>query len=156
MIRSFRYFIMNIISVFLENHHNFDNYSSTIMTLQEKSLYQQIHPARLIVDWTSGLYACYLFWHQEIITGIAVAFLPSLFVSLFVIRMANLEKLKNSRLGKYFQRTYNKTVDLLRFAGFVVMAGGSWYQFFPGIGIGLGIIILTWTYGIFLTPKNIL
>lgn len=120
------------------------------MTLQEKNLYQQSHPVRLITDWATGIGACYLFWQKEIWLGAAIAFLPSLIVSLFVIRFANIEKLADSRFGKYFKRTYNKKVDLIRFGGFVVMAGASWWENIPGIAVGFVIIIGTWTYGLFL------
>ena len=30
------------------------------MTLQEKSLHYQIHPARLLMDWGTGIVALYL------------------------------------------------------------------------------------------------
>ena len=123
------------------------------MTLLEKNLYQQIHPLRLFTDWTSGLYACYLFWNQELIPGLVLAFGPSLIVSLIILRFTDLEKLKNSRFGRYYKRTYNKTVDFTRFGGFVVMAAGSWNQTIQIVGVGLIIIIGTWTYGIFQVKK---
>ncbi len=119
------------------------------MNLPEKNLYQQIHPARLLADWTTGLYACYLIWHQEIIPAVVVAFIPSLIVSLIIVRFVDLERIKNSPFGRYYKRTYTKTVDLIRFGGFVVMAGGSWDQSLPIVAAGLAIIIGTWTYGLF-------
>lgn len=119
------------------------------MNLPEKNLYQQIHPARLLSDWATGLYACYLLWQQEIIAAVVLAFIPSLIVSLIIVRFVDLEKVKNSPFGRYYKRTYNKTVDIIRFGGFVVMAGGSWSHSFPAVGIGLAIIIGTWTYGLF-------
>lgn len=120
------------------------------MTLQEKNLYQQIHPARLFTDWATGIGACYLFWQKEIWIGVALSFIPSLIVSLLVIRFADLEKIQRSKFGNYFKRTYNKKVDLIRFAGFVVMAGASWWHNIPGIAVGIVIIIATWIYGIIL------
>ena len=120
------------------------------MNLPEKNLYQQIHPARLIADWSTGLYACYLLWHQELIPAMIVAFIPSLIISLIIVRFVDLEKTKNSAFGRYYKRTYTKTVDLIRFGGFVIMAGGSWGQSLPTLGIGLAVIIGTWTYGLFL------
>lgn len=118
------------------------------MTLQEKNLYQQIHPLRLATDWATGTCACYLFWIQELWWGVALSFLPSLAVSLLIFRFANLEKIKNSRFGKYFSRTYNKTVDLIRFAGFIILALGSWWHIVPAMAVGLLIIVGTWTYGL--------
>ena len=119
------------------------------MNLPEKNLYQQIHPVRLLSDWSTGLYACYLLWQQELVPAMIVAFIPSLIVSLIIVRFVDLEKIKNSPFGRYYKRTYNKTVDLIRFGGFVVMAGGSWGQSFPALGVGLAIIIGTWVYGLF-------
>lgn len=120
------------------------------MTLQEKNLYQQIHPARLIADWASGIAACYLFWQNDIWFGVALSFVPSLIVSLLVIRFADLEKIQQSKFGDYFKRTYNKKVDLIRFAGFVVAAGASWWQNIPGVAAGFAVILGTWTYGLIL------
>ena len=82
-----------------------------------------------------------------------IAFIPSLIVSLIIVRFVDLEKIKNSQFGRYYKRTYTKTVDLIRFGGFVVMAGSSWEQSLPAVGIGLAIIIGTWTYGLFSSKK---
>lgn len=124
------------------------------MTLQEKSMYQQIHPLRLTVDWVTGLTACYLFWLHDMVNGLIVAFIPSLLVSLFVIRFGELEKLKNSSFGKYYKRTYSKTIDLVRFGGFVIMSGSAWYNFAEGIVGGIVVVIATWTYGMFLKKEQ--
>ncbi len=124
------------------------------MTLLEKNLYQQIHPVRLFTDWSSGFYACYLFWNQLMIEGLIAAFIPSLIVSLIILRFTDLEKIKNSKFGRYYKRTYNRTVDFTRFGGFGVMAAGSWNQSLQIAGVGLIIVIGTWTYGLFQTDKK--
>ena len=118
------------------------------MTLQEKNLYQQIHPVRLVTDWSTGIGACYLFWIHEIWYGVTLSFLPSLIVSLLVFRFADLGKIKNSKFGAYFQRTYNKTVDLIRFVGFIILAAGSWWHIVTAMALGFFIIVGTWTYGL--------
>jgi len=123
------------------------------MTLQEKNLYQQIHPVRLTTDWTTGIAACYLFWIHELWLGVILSFAPSLVISLLVIRFADLEKIKSSTFGAYFKRTYNRTVDLIRFAGFVILAGGSWFHFTQAIAAGFLIIVGTWIYGLFFVQK---
>lgn len=120
------------------------------MNFQEKNLYQQIHPLRLFTDWSSGITACYFFWLRDIWLGVTIAFLPSLIISLLVVRFGDLEKLKSSPFGQYYKRTYNKTSDLIRFAGFVILASASWWQLVPGMIAGLLIILVTWTYGLFI------
>lgn len=123
------------------------------MNLQEKNLYQQIHPARLLTDWATGIYGCYLLWQHELVPALVVAFIPSLIISLIVVRFTDLEKIKNSRFGRYFNRTYNKKIDLTRFGGFIIMAAGSWNQMLVIAGFGLVVIIGTWVYGLFYTAK---
>jgi len=107
----------------------------------------------LLVDWSTGLYACYLLWQQELVPAIVVAFIPSLIISLIVVRFVNLERIKNSSFGRYYKRTYNKTIDLTRFGAFVIMAIGSWSQSLIIAGIGLAIILGTWTYGLLINKK---
>lgn len=119
------------------------------MNLPEKNLYQQIHPVRLAVDWITGFASCYLFWKQDAVGAVIVAFGPSLLVSLVIVRFADLEPLKNSAFGRYFKRTYNRTADLIRFGGFIIMAVSSWFQDLRFAGVGLIVIIATWTYGLF-------
>jgi hypothetical protein len=119
------------------------------MNYQEKNIYQQIHPVRLIVDWGTGFYSCYLFWNNDFIPALIVAFIPSLIVAAIIFRFVDLEPYKNSRFGRYYKRIYNKQVDLLRFMGFAVMAIASWYHEWFGIAAGLILILYTWIYGIF-------
>ncbi|MFA6440653.1 MAG: hypothetical protein WCX28_15215 [Bacteriovoracaceae bacterium] len=123
------------------------------MNLIEKNLYQQIHPVRLAVDWLSGFTACYLFWQKEIAGGLIIAFIPSLIVSLVVMRFIDLEKVKGSTFGRYYKRTYKQSLDILRLGGFVVMAVGSWNHSLLTAAVGLVFIIGTWTYGLFNSKK---
>ena len=124
------------------------------MTLQEKTFYQQIHPLRLFVDWTTGFYSCYLFWQQDVIPGLFIAFIPSIIVSMFLAKFGELETLKNSTFGKYLRRTSNKTVDLIRLAAFSCMAAGSWFHQIPIAAVGLLVVIGTWTYGLFVKSNS--
>jgi len=43
------------------------------MTLQEKVLYHQIHPLKLITDWGTGLAALYLFWQHALFGALLLA-----------------------------------------------------------------------------------
>jgi len=53
------------------------------MTLQEKSLYHQIHPTKLFTDWSMALIALYPFWHHHLIIALLIAFVPSMIVGQF-------------------------------------------------------------------------
>ncbi|MFA6456424.1 MAG: hypothetical protein WCW40_06330 [Bacteroidota bacterium] len=119
------------------------------MNLLEKNLYQQIHPVRLTTDVCTAFYACYLLWQQELIGALIVAFIPSLFVSLTIVRFTNLERIKNSAFGKYYKRIYSKTVEFIRLVGFAIMAVASWNQSLQFAGAGFAVILMTWMYGLF-------
>ncbi|MFA6469065.1 MAG: hypothetical protein WCW35_09210 [Bacteroidota bacterium] len=119
------------------------------MNLLEKNLYQQIHPARLITDVSTAFGACYFFWQHDVVGALIVAFIPSLFVSLTIVRFANLERIKNSAFGRYHKRIYNKTVEFIRLAGLAAMAIASWYQSLDAAGAGFAVILITWSYGLF-------
>ena len=71
------------------------------MSLQEKSLYHQIHPLKLLTDWGTGIFALYLLWRHNVVAGLIVAFVPSILVTLAILQWADLKTYKQSSLGKY-------------------------------------------------------
>ena len=46
------------------------------MTPAERTLYHQIHPAKLLIDWLAGLFALYFFWHRNLLPGLLVSIIP--------------------------------------------------------------------------------
>lgn len=123
------------------------------MTLQEKSLYHQIHPVKLFTDWSAGLIALYPFWRHNLVAALLIAFLPSIVVSLLLIRFVSLEKQKRSSFGRYVRQYMTRSIEAVRFAGFVIMVIGAWYHVVWVIAAGLIIIILTWLRGILLPSR---
>src|SRR5699024_7412743 len=63
---------------------------------QEKKLYHQIHPLKLLTDWITGVISLYILWSHQIVTALIVMFVPSILVSIIIMKYVNLEKLKNS------------------------------------------------------------
>ncbi len=123
------------------------------MTSQEKSLYHQIHPLKLFTDWSTGLIALYFFWQNNLVIALFIAFVPSIFVSLMLVRFVNLEKYKQSSFGKYIRQYMTRQVELVRLAGYALMALGAWYHVAWLIPIGLLIILLGWLRGVILPSK---
>ena len=119
------------------------------MTLEEKKIYHQIHPAKLLTDFITGFGAVYLLWEKYILLSFCVAFIPSTIASLVVIAKSDLEKYKNSAFGTYIRRNMAaKTDDWIRFGGFGVMLIGGWVESFWAIGAGFAVIIFIWTKGL--------
>src|SRR5450432_1036923 len=118
------------------------------MTIQEKSLYHQIHPFKLLIDIGVTFPALYLFWQHQLIAALIVTFIPSIIASAIVMRFANLEPYKGSSLGRYIHQYMTPVVVALRIIGLVVMCVGAWLQIFWLIPAGLAIVILAWMRGI--------
>ncbi len=123
------------------------------MTFQEKSLYHQIHPLKLFTDWSTGLIALYLFWQHNLLAALFIAFVPSIFVSLMLVRCVNLEKYKQSSFGKYIQQYMTRRVETVRLAGYALMATGAWYHVIWLIPAGLLVILLAWLRGVVFPNK---
>ncbi|MCL4539906.1 MAG: hypothetical protein M1469_05505 [Bacteroidetes bacterium] len=118
------------------------------MNVIDKTLYHQIHPFKIATDVIAAFAAVYLFWLHSIVIGLVVAFVPSLMISLFMIRLMDFENQKRSRLGKYVKRYLGRGADTARSLGFLVMLAGGWFHFTWLIGSGFLVIILAWTNGL--------
>jgi len=118
-----------------------------MMTLREKALYHQIHPAKLATDILAEPVSLYFFWRHELTLGLATHFLPPIIASALVIRFADLEPLKASPLGRYVGRHMTRQVEAARLAGDLVMVAGAWRHAAWLIGLGLAIVAAAWLSG---------
>lgn len=55
------------------------------MTPQEKVLYHQIHPLKLLTEISAEAISLYLFWKRKLVAGLLVLFLPPPVVSLLIM-----------------------------------------------------------------------
>lgn len=124
------------------------------MTFQEKSLYHQIHPAKLFTDWSTGLLALVPFWQHNLLFALLIAFVPSIIASLVIVRFVDLEKYKQSLFGKYVRQYMTRSVEAVRFVGYGIMAVGAWLHSLWAIPVGLLIIVLAWLRGVIFPRKQ--
>ena len=117
------------------------------MTLKEKLLFHQVHPAKLATDIGAALVSLYLLWQHQLVIGLLTHFIPPPIGSAAVIRFADLESYKNSRLGAYVVRYMTPIAQAARLAGDLITVGAAWYQSFAGILFGLAVIAAAWSYG---------
>ena len=118
------------------------------MTLQEKQLYHQIHPLKLFTDWSTEIIALYPLWQHQLVLALLIAFVPSIIVSLVLVRFAHLEKYKESRFGKYIGKYMTRPIEMMRFVGYALMAMGAWFHAVWLIPLGLLVIVLAWSRGV--------
>ena len=56
------------------------------MTLQEKTLYHQIHPLKLFTDLSAGIAALHPLWQNNLLTALLIMFDPPIPVSFIWLR----------------------------------------------------------------------
>ena len=117
------------------------------MTPDEKQLYHQIHPLKLLTDWSTGLLALYFFWRHELATAALIALIPPILVSSLLIKFVNLERQRASHFGHYIRRYMTRAMETLRLVGYIMMAAGAWYHEPWSIVFGLATILGAWLNG---------
>jgi hypothetical protein len=117
------------------------------MTLREKVLYHQIHPAKLATDILAEPVSLYFFWRHELALGLATHFAPPIIASALVMTLSDLAPLKDSRLGRYVGQHMTRPVEATRLAGDLVMVAGAWQRAPWLIGLGLAVVAAAWLSG---------
>ena len=120
------------------------------MTFNEKKLYHQIHPLKLLIDITSGILTTWLAWQHNWFWFLLLFVIPSLIISYFLMWFANLEPLKNSKFGKYIEKYMTTLNEAVRFTGQFIMWIAAWYHLIFMLVIGFLIITGGWCSGLFI------
>ena len=118
------------------------------MTLRERALYHQIHPAKLFADVSTALIGVDLFWRHELVPGLIIAVLSPVLVSAVLVREADLDKYRSSRMGAYLRRFMPPWVQAVRLFGVALAFYASWYHVPAGIVGGLALVALCWANGV--------
>lgn len=118
------------------------------MILREKILFHQVHPAKLATDVGCAVISLYFFWQHQLAVALLTHFIPPPVASAVVIRFANLEPIKQSRLGRYLSRDMTPAAQATRLAGDLIMIGAAWLQSPAGIAAGLLLVLSAWGYGL--------
>ncbi len=125
------------------------------MTLKEKTLYHQIHPAKLFIDIAGTIAAVYFLWQQQLVAGIVLSFVLPIFISMVMIRTMNFDKQKNSAFGKYLEKNMSVSIESVRLVGLIVMLASGWWHIAEGIAGGFLIILATWMNGFFAKKADV-
>jgi hypothetical protein len=123
------------------------------MTPKEKQLYHQIHPLKLLTDISAEIASLYLFWQHKLVAGLVLGILPSVIVSAIMIKWADLEKYKQSAVGRYLKVNMTPFAVTLRILGTIISHIGAWYQPWL-IPLGEVTVVLGWTLGLLRRKKT--
>jgi hypothetical protein len=117
------------------------------LTLRERVLYHQIHPAKLFADIATALVAIDLFWRHALAPGLIIALLPPLLVSTVLVREGNFERYRSSPMGAYLRRFMPPWVQAMRLFGVGVAFYAAWYHVPAGVIGGIALVALCWGAG---------
>ena len=117
------------------------------MTREEKLLYHQIHPLKLLTDCTAGFAALPLLWRHRLRAALLVMFVPAILVSVLIIRYVDLESYKRSALGHYIERYMTREMQGVRLAGYLIMSLGAWHRRLWPVPLGVLVVLFGWFRG---------
>lgn len=124
----------------------FDDQDAT-MTLPEKILYHQIHPAKLGTDILAGIVSLFFLWQHQLALGLTIHFVPPIMASALLVSIGDFEAQKKSSLGRYVAAHMTRAVEAIRFTGDIAMALGAWIRSPALIAAGLLIVVMAWCSG---------
>ena len=124
------------------------------MTLAEKALYHQIHPAKLGTDIAAFIVSLFVLWQHRLLAGLLLHFVPPIVASALVIAYVDLTPQKNSRFGRYVARMMTRPIEASRLFGDIVSVFGAWYHSGLIIAAGLAIVLAAWLSGLVTSPRK--
>ena|SRR5688572_17412211 len=124
------------------------------MTRDERHLYHLIHPAKVLADSAGACAALAAFWAGWPGFGVLFAIAVPVIASALLLRHADLDAQKKSKLGNYLRKYFPKSARIQRHAGFAVLAYGTWSRTFMIAVLGVALIAHAWTQGL-LIPRDI-
>ncbi len=90
------------------------------MAFRERALYHQTHRLKLATDWGTGVLAAVWLWQHRLAPALVVGVVPSVLVSAFLVRYADLRRERDSAFGRYVARHMTRAVEVGRLAGCAV------------------------------------
>ena len=117
------------------------------MDVHDRLLYHQIHPLKLATDISTAVVAAVAFWHHALLSGALVGFLPSLGVTLGLLRWGTLEPYAHSPFGRYVASFMTRRVEGARLLGLVPLWGGAWARQPTAMAFGALWILACWLWG---------
>ena len=118
------------------------------MRRDERLLYHQIHPLKLITDVVTAIAAAVLLWRHQLGLALLVGWVPSIAVSAALLRWADLEPYRSSAFGRYVRHFMTRRIELARFAGLILLWSGAWLRRPALIATGAVWILACWLLGV--------
>lgn len=118
------------------------------MTSRERMLYQQIHPLKLLTDFGTSFASTGLLWQGQWQYALVAAFLPSIAVTVWLMRFADLRRYRDTALGAYVARHMTTRIVAERIAGQLLVWAGAVTHVAWLLPFGYFVIVLAWLNGL--------
>lgn len=118
------------------------------MTRQEKLLYQQIHPLKLLTDFGSSFASSWLLWEARWWEAAIVGLVPSIAVTAWIARFVELERYRRSWFGAYVAGHMPSKIVAQRIAGQLLVWAAAATHVVWVIPFGYFVIVLAWLNGL--------
>ena len=125
------------------------------MELHDRVLYHQIHPAKLLTDGVTAVAATVLLWSHRIAWALGVGLLPSILITLVLLRWVDLEPYRRSTVGRYVGRFMTRRIEAARLIGLAIVWSGAWLRRPSVIVVGAAWIAACWLWGIRAPSSNL-
>ncbi len=118
------------------------------LSLEQRVLIHQVHPAKLAVDISASVVSNVLLWRHRLVAGLAVRYLAPPLGSALVLLIADVERLAPTSAGHYVLEHMPPGMVVLRLAGDTLMAIGAWRRRRDYIAIAVLLVVLGWSHGL--------
>ena len=130
------------------------------MIARDRKRYHQLHPAKLLVDWTTAIVAGALLWQRQPLAALVVGFGPSIFITWAFLSGRfdrAIEAVRAKPVAQAIAPRLSADINVLRFAGLAVAWAGCWlhrtWMLPAGVIVILGAWWLAWRRGLSATSS---
>lgn len=118
------------------------------MTLADKVLVHQVHPAKIGVDAAGSVISYLLLWKAQPRAAIAARTLLPVLGSLAVLSLADLDALAQTRRGRYVLAHMPPSAQAVRLAGDAVMGVGARRHSVLLLVAGAAVVAVGWSHAV--------
>ncbi len=115
-------------------------------------LVHQVHPVKLAFDISASAVSNVLLWQHRLGAGLVSRYLLPVMGSALVMGFADLDKLRDTRRGRYVLQHMPPASTALRLGGDTLMAVGAWRRKPSWLLAGALTVVAGWSHGVFFDP----
>jgi hypothetical protein len=115
-------------------------------------LVHQVHPVKLAFDISASVASNVLLLQHRLGAGLVSRYLLPVMGSALVLGFADLDKLRDTRRGRYVLQHMPPASTALRLGGDTLMAVGAWRRKPSWLLAGALTVVAGWSHGVFFDP----